>query len=1541
MLELQPEDEFPSAGMTCPGCTENDSRIYNSLSDLSLHIKARHNGVDPSVFNVVVFGNPDPGLRGFFKCGGCSSVILSHEKLMNHCRYNRRNPTCRALLGSIQSSQQQSGSSSPSIGGEREPENNNQFEQSVFPTADSGAVQSSVPPPGLPHLSQQPESSAPASESVPVELPNIGGGDVEDAVPSGSPVEISCPLCPSRLFSDIQRYRDHVRRSHSTQEVLDHIADFNTRSNGYCFDFRACSGCSRIMDGTWGLRRHVSRCQQAQSSQVTVAPAVASAESTPPALNTTASGQTTRQQGSGRSRNTTTRSSPSRTAPPVGPRQPPLPTVPSVQIPHDLDVQIDLLNHFSDAIYTVSNRVWRRLLYKLSRPLLIALSQTPRLGNIRTTDTRNENLITLALHLLPGLVYHCYRGARPMTPAVFLRVLEDVLDRCSADDARRAFHHRDDHSPIMALSSAIVSFAVSWKDSVAQLRADALDRRSLHDNEDDLTAVGGSQDVRLEGKQVRTIRSINSLVRERRLGTAMAAVERLQEILHAREALRTVNVDDGSRVIPADSSLLQPQLSFEQVQSVVAGLHPPSSPSDEFTPDQLASVDSSDSNILVDNEMAWSGLKRLPVGSASGPSGWTYGCIVDVFLVSSRYESDAEKKERVGVIKDFCNRMLSGTMSSPLWLRSRVVLIPKKGGGWRPLGIGEAWYRLVGRVAMKAYGKTVSNLLEPLQLGCGMESGSEIAGRLGQLTLDAGRGDLVMMSLDVHNAFNSMNRQQMLRGILEFCPALGKWFRWAYGMATPLVWQYGEVVGTSCTGCRQGDPLAVLCFCVGLQYVLLDIKQALDDKRPMLRDLDAGHLDVPVGVFAYIDDANIFLPPEIANVVAVDVITIFERYGLPLSQVKCRFLGPGAQQIPDPVFTVEARGLSLIGVPTGVREYREERVLSVVRQAASSLPALSMVDPWAAWNLLRTCIVARVAYLARTVERDISLLGLAEFDSTVDRFCLNLAGIEEPELMLPERMIAESALIRSFPLSLGGLGIIRYSGIRGEYAILRSREVLKQFVSKNYPDLWDRVTRSQPPLWPPLVLGGTEESTLLQELDIRETADLIAQIRNALSTTPPTDTRRAAYLRNQLAELEKVNTAEGQELISWTEPDKEGKSIVASIVGRRATQFVGALHRSGRHGWARWFAASRFHGSGSWLTNFVQPGVFFGSFAFHNADEYRVALRTRLLIPPLFGSLRFADEDTFGADPVLRRCPHCDASVNVNDDPLHALDCRLVTGNRIRRHGLVCLHLAQSLRSSISRLSPQSSSANEIISFEPQMLAPYMREDMQRLRASRAVVGISTGQIGIGGLRAPDVVAASTAMQHEDETLVAGPGGAVAGGGIGDFLLSGRSGPQSRVSVEDWCAARRDRAARGLLYADIGWHRSPEHRQYIDVTVVNSAARSYRRPVGGAASAAATAVETPAIPDEAPAAVIREHAKRQKYSQILAERAGNRAYFVPFVVEATGRAGPSAAAFLHGSYTHLEAKFEHRVVMKQIGSIIAQFNAKMILRWERGPTSRD
>ena len=119
--------------------------------------------------------------------------------------------------------------------------------------------------------------------------------------------------------------------------------------------------------------------------------------------------------------------------------------------------------------------------------------------------------------------------------------------------------------------------------------------------------------------------------------------------------------------------------------------------------------------------------------------------------------------------------MLAGQMQSPLWLLSRLLLIPKPAdsplapsvpganlsptaGTLHPLGLPEIFYRLAGRAAVRIERPLVSFTTAPVQLGVGIPFGCQIGAKGAQCAVDARKA---VSTWDGNSAFNTEPRRDV------------------------------------------------------------------------------------------------------------------------------------------------------------------------------------------------------------------------------------------------------------------------------------------------------------------------------------------------------------------------------------------------------------------------------------------------------------------------------------------------------------------------------------------------------------------------------------------------------------------------------------------------------------------------------------------------------------------------------------------------------------------------------------------------------------
>jgi hypothetical protein len=240
--------------------------------------------------------------------------------------------------------------------------------------------------------------------------------------------------------------------------------------------------------------------------------------------------------------------------------------------------------------------------------------------------------------------------------------------------------------------------------------------------------------------------------------------------------------------------------------------------------------------------------------------------------------------------------MLAGHMRSPLWLLSRLVLIPKppeppssaapsgkpSAVPLRPLNLPEIFYRLTARAAVQVESPTVGAAMEPLQLGVGIPSGCQIGAKGVQCAFDARRA---VEAFDLNSAFTKERRQDTFKGIHKRAPRMLPFYVWGYGRETPLLWR-GHRVGLVGSGVKQGDPAGPLFFAVSTFELFESIRNAAEklvaEQFPLMPSY--------VGVTAVCDDLKVTCDPQLALPVAEVVQRKMAEAGRRLNLSKCRIL---------------------------------------------------------------------------------------------------------------------------------------------------------------------------------------------------------------------------------------------------------------------------------------------------------------------------------------------------------------------------------------------------------------------------------------------------------------------------------------------------------------------------------------------------------------------------------------------------------------------------------------------------------------------------
>ena len=240
------------------------------------------------------------------------------------------------------------------------------------------------------------------------------------------------------------------------------------------------------------------------------------------------------------------------------------------------------------------------------------------------------------------------------------------------------------------------------------------------------------------------------------------------------------------------------------------------------------------------------GLRKLLTqsdnGSSAGPSGWGGN------MLSILAQSDICRLGVIALLRDVINGQLPDD-ARQLLLTSRLIALTKPNSdGYRPIAVGELFYRLAAIVAVRRVSDVAAQLLAPHQYGVGVAAGAEkILHSLQHELVDKDKR-LALLQLDIANAFNSCDRARLLRelyGLSDLQP-LFRLANFAYSQPSALVLSGCKgLMIESAQGVRQGDPLSALLFCVYM--------------RDVLRQVSDG---TGVEVYGFFDDVNLLGTPQ-------------------------------------------------------------------------------------------------------------------------------------------------------------------------------------------------------------------------------------------------------------------------------------------------------------------------------------------------------------------------------------------------------------------------------------------------------------------------------------------------------------------------------------------------------------------------------------------------------------------------------------------------------------------------------------------------------
>ena len=407
----------------------------------------------------------------------------------------------------------------------------------------------------------------------------------------------------------------------------------------------------------------------------------------------------------------------------------------------------------------------------------------------------------------------------------------------------------------------------------------------------------------------------------------------------------------------------------------------------------------------IASEIILKAIRSFPAGSAPGPSHLRAAHLKEAVLCPSPGQAAQVMHSLTGLV----NLLSSGYAPSevvPHLCGATLIACKKRGGGLRPIAVGEVLRRLVSKSLSTVLRQEAIQVLSPHQLGVGVKSGCEaIVHSVSRVLEDSNSdpNDCWTLLIDFSNAFNSIDRSSMFQEIRARIPSLSSWLECCYGGRPHL--HLEDKCISSCSGVQQGDPLGPLGFAVALQPIV----DMINSKVPNLK-INAW----------YLDDGTLVGSPSDLSL----ALSIVEQEGPPrglrLNRAKSLLFSPSpTSPISNPLppeIPLADEGFSLLGCPIGPPSFCNAALLKRVEKVSNYLRKLpDLQDSQSESTLLRHCLsLPKILFSLRTCPPGFIKQATDAFDDLIRDSLADIAGGPLPEWSWRKA---------SLPCSLGGLGL--------------------------------------------------------------------------------------------------------------------------------------------------------------------------------------------------------------------------------------------------------------------------------------------------------------------------------------------------------------------------------------------------------------------------------------------------------------------------------------------------------------------------------------
>lgn len=327
------------------------------------------------------------------------------------------------------------------------------------------------------------------------------------------------------------------------------------------------------------------------------------------------------------------------------------------------------------------------------------------------------------------------------------------------------------------------------------------------------------------------------------------------KVLLATRKLNEGDVRSAVRHLASDDSVALPS---EEVMNSLRQKHPPERPGVVMPPPPVEA----EMEVPITTKQVKDALFSFPSSFSGG-----FDCLRPRHLRDLLALSGEHEVPLLLSLTELCNQVISGKLPEfllPFFYGASLTALTKKCGGLRSIACGLTLRRLTTKAALRREMPTLSAVLLPNQVGCGVRNGCEAAVHATRVYIrENSNSGKVVLKMDFRNAFNGVRRDWMLSRVRQYCPSLFP--HQAYFSKSHLLSTGGRL--ESATGVQQGDPAGLAFFC-------LSIKELTDRLRSELN-------------VWYLDDGTIGGPVDVVLKDIQRVLEFSEKTGLALNFSKC------------------------------------------------------------------------------------------------------------------------------------------------------------------------------------------------------------------------------------------------------------------------------------------------------------------------------------------------------------------------------------------------------------------------------------------------------------------------------------------------------------------------------------------------------------------------------------------------------------------------------------------------------------------------------